>query len=135
MYKLLDHVIDLICRRDFEYAELQGGVIAVLWGVWLLNPWVQVFADDAWSRIAVIAPEHAWGGALVVIGLCQLVALLKQSYRWRRVGAISAAAVWLALGVLLALARPYRLGVPSAWMFFVGASWGYLRIGMSKHEG
>jgi hypothetical protein len=133
--KLLDRLLDLVYRRDFEYAELQGGCIALLWGVWLLNPWVRIFVDDGWNRAGGFAPERAWGAALGVIGLCQLLALLRMSYRWRRIGALSAAAVWLALGVLLAMERPYRLAVPSAWMFFIGASWGYLRIGLSKREG
>jgi hypothetical protein len=135
MTKLVDRLIDLIYRRDFEYAELQGGWVAILWGTWLLNPWVRIFVDDGWNRVAGLAPEHAWGAALTVIGICQLVALLKESYRWRRLSALSAAAVWLSLGVLLAMERPYRLAVPSAWMFCIGASWGYLRIGMLKREG
>jgi len=132
--KLMDRVIDLVYRRDFEYAELQGGWVALLWGLWLLNPWIDVFADG-WTHIAAIAPDHVWGAALVVIGAGQLISLLLHQYACRRIFALSAAAMWMALGVLLGMDRFYRLAVPSSWMFFIGAAWGYLRIGMSKRDG
>ena len=32
----MDRTIDLVYRRDFEYAELQGGWVALFWGLWLV---------------------------------------------------------------------------------------------------
>ena len=31
---VVDRIIDLVYRRDFEYAELQGGWVALFWGLW-----------------------------------------------------------------------------------------------------
>ena len=33
---VVDRIIDLVYRRDFEYAELQGGWVALFWGLWLV---------------------------------------------------------------------------------------------------
>lgn len=132
--RLTDRIIELVYRRDFEYAELQGGWVAILWGLWLLNPWVDVFAVDGWRTVAGIAPDHIWGTALLVVGGGQLLGLLFRNYRCRRAFALSAAALWIAFGTLLGLDKPFRLTVPSCWMFFIGAAWGYLRIGMLKNR-
>jgi len=32
----VDRIIDLVYRRGFEYAELQGGWVALFWGLWLI---------------------------------------------------------------------------------------------------
>jgi hypothetical protein len=33
---IVDRIVDLVYRRDFEYAELQGGWVALFWGLWLV---------------------------------------------------------------------------------------------------
>ena len=130
----VDRIIDLVYRRDFEYAELQGGWVALFWGLWLVIAKARAFTDDGWTHVGQVAPDRVWGVALVLIGLGQLVSLVTRQYRGRRVFALAAAMVWAALAVLLGIDKLYRLAVPSAWMFFVGAAWGYLRIGMPNSD-
>ena len=36
---VVDRIIDLVYRRDFEYAELQGGWVALFCGLWLVVAW------------------------------------------------------------------------------------------------
>ena len=130
----VDRIIDLVYRRDFEYAELQGGWVALFWGLWLVIAKARAFTDDGWTHVGQVAPDRVWGIALVLIGLGQLTSLVTRQYRGRRVFALAAAMVWAALAVLLGIDKLYRLAVPSAWMFFVGAAWGYLRIGMPNSD-
>ena len=131
---VVDRIIDLVYRRDFEYAELQGGWVALFWGLWLVVAKARAFTDDGWTHVGQVAPDRVWGLALALIGLGQLVSLVMRRYRCRRIFALAAAMVWAALGVLLGMDKFYRLAVPSAWMFFVGAAWGYLRIGMPNSD-
>ena len=130
---IVDRLIDLILRRDFEFAGLQGACIAILWGIWLCNPWVDIFSEG-WPLVQRIMGVHTAGVLLVLLGIAQFVALVAESYAWRRFLALAAALLWVVFVVLLALDRPYRLAVPSCLMFFVGASWGYLRIGMAERR-
>jgi len=131
---VVDRIIDLVYRRDFEYAELQGGWVALLWGLWLVVARARAFTDDGWTHVGQVAPDGVWGLALALIGLGQLVSLVMRRYRCRRIFALAAAMVWAAMAVLLGMDKFYRLAVPSAGMFFVGAAWGYLRIGMPHSD-
>ena len=43
---VVDRIIDLVYRRDFEYAELQGGWVALFWGLWLVVAKARAFTDE-----------------------------------------------------------------------------------------
>jgi len=131
---VVDRLIDLVYRRDFEYAELQGGWVALFWGLWLVVARAGIFTAEGWHHVVAVAPDRVWGAALMMIGAGQLISLVFRQYRCRRIFALAAAMVWIALAVLLGMDKLFRLAVPSAGMFFVGAAWGYLRIGMPNSD-
>jgi hypothetical protein len=106
---VVDRLIDLVYRRDFEYAELQGGWVALFWGLWLVVAKARAFTDDGWTHVGQVAPDRIWGMALVLIGLGQLVSLVMRRYRCRRMFALAAAMVWISLAVLLGMDKVYRL--------------------------
>lgn len=129
--KLVDRLVDLVYRRDFEYSEFQGALLAIVWGSWMLNPWANVFGEG-WRYVAAVAPDQAWGAAFLLCGLGQLAGLLFHRYGARRLFALCGAILWLFTSALLGMERVFHLAFPTTAIFFIGASWGYLRIGMTR---
>jgi len=52
---VVDRIIDVVYRRDFEYAELQGGWVALFWGLWLVVAKARAFTDDGSTNDMVYA--------------------------------------------------------------------------------
>ena len=135
LHGILQRFVELVLRRDIEYSEFQGALIAFSWGLWMMNPWVDIFSTyNGYRALADIAPDFYWGILLTLVGVCQLYGLVRRKYSYRRFFAFMAAVIWTFIAVLLALTSPFFLSVPTAFMFAVGAAWGYLRIGMSRES-
>lgn len=126
-----DRLKEIVTRRDIEYSELQGGLIAVLWGLWSLFPGCGVCAEAPPEFVSLVEvfPLGLWGMVFVAVGLAQLLALLHGGTRTRRVLALLAASLWLFVGVILWRVPSQPPGsFPFVVMFAVGAAYGYLRI-------
>ena len=127
--RIWQRIVDLLLVRDFQYSELQGSLIAMFWGLWLLNPWTDVFSTySGYQILGKILPEMLWGAIFTVIGLIQLLGLLWHNQGMRRNGSFAAALLWMIVWLSLARSSPWFLSTPTTFMFFVGAAWGYLRI-------
>lgn len=132
---VVSRIVELVLRRDFEYSEFQGAVIATCWGLWLLNPWYDVLVVSGnYRALAVYGPDHAWGALFLAIGFGQLAGVIFRFHEIRRWSAFLAALLWTFVAVLVARVSPFSLSVPTTSMFAVGAAWGYLRIGMSRES-
>lgn len=132
MAKIWSRIYDIIWRRDIEFAEIQGALVTLLWGVWFM----QTYYDKALSSrvqtydaLLVVVPHEIWGGVFIVVGLVQFLGLVYYNYRARRVGAMLATVLWLFVGIFLALDEWRTFSCPTAFAFALGSAWGYIRIG------
>lgn len=102
---------------DSEPLEIQSGLIAVLWGVWLVSPSWHSFAScpHLYTVMASIMGERAWGVLLLSVGSLQLLAVWMGSVlhqtdraRWqrrftlRRLMALLAMLTWLFVALVFA---------------------------------
>lgn len=121
-------LLDILLNYDFEFAELEGGVLSLIWGVWMLLP---ISADwySAFDILIQIAPGTVWATAFITIGAAQLYGVATRSYQVRRHATFFSLLLWLCTSLLVALIDWHIPTVPLTMAFSFGAAWGYVRIG------
>jgi hypothetical protein len=125
---LLDRIEEIVLRRDFEFAELQGAILAMMWGVWLLLP----FYDRplvTYETLLQVAPNEGWAVLFMAVGFGQMYGLVRQKRRLRRFFTFAALLVWLFTSILIGMNDWHALSFPMACAFALGAGWGFIRIG------
>lgn len=103
-----------LARKGFEVAELQGAILALLYGVWLTYP-----TPESARLLAV----DAYSAAFLAIGSGQLIGMVQRRYRLRQVMSLLAIVIW-------AVTAFYSFN-PALLVFAANAGWGFLRIGLS----
>lgn len=85
-------------EADVEPLETGCGAISLLCGLILLYPWADTFSySRAYTILAQIGPEWAWGWFFVALGLLQLFAWIKFRWQGRRNVAFVVGVMWLAI--------------------------------------
>jgi hypothetical protein len=128
----LSRVHDILWRRDIEYAEIQGSLLSLLWGVWLFHSYYDKSNSErsfTYDSLLKVCPHEVWGSIFILVGAVQFAGLLFASYRMRRVGTLLATMLWLFVGSLLAMDEWHMLTCPTVFAFAVGSGWGFIRIG------
>ena len=75
------------------YASVLLGIMTFMWGLWVVNPFWEVFTRAAvYSKAIEFAPEWAWGTWSTTCGLTIILALVKHSPVW--VVRASGFAIW-----------------------------------------
>lgn len=65
------------------YASVWLGIMTFMWGLWVVNPFWQVFTRaNVYSKALEFAPEWAWGTWSTLCGITLIVALIKHSPCW-----------------------------------------------------
>jgi hypothetical protein len=119
----------VLFTKDFEYSELQNGVVMTLWGAWMLG-----FSDhDAAFSKAIgimndIAPEDLWAGMFVAIGMLKLYGLLWDVLAVRRAASMLAFVYWFYIFLALVTTSPQLFAVPVSLTFALSAVWGHTRL-------
>jgi len=121
---------DLLWRRDFDSAEFLTAMIAVVWGLWLLNPaWITYTVSPSYAALALLVPEEILGAAMVVVALSQIVALLIDARCWRRVTALMMAAAWMFAGISFLWSNVPDSSGPTYVLLALAETWAFLRLG------
>lgn len=112
---------------DYPLAILSG-TAAFLWGLWLLNPAWQSFAQFRnLAMLEVIAPEEVWGTVISVSGLLLLLGVF---CKWRRVALVGCASVFgfrLFVLILIGKATNWQTAsVPDFTIWTIMAGWAFL---------
>lgn len=82
--------------------ELLGVLWAVGWGLWVGNPYWEVFPGSSTFRImAIVAPEWVWGTAMIVLGVQHLCALYNENLIWRYYSSVVAFLIWAFTAIVL----------------------------------
>lgn len=125
-----DRIYKILLVADFEIAELQGGCLALLWGIWLML--MSTKPPSPAGVLIVMAPILVWGVLFMILGVVQIGALVAQSWRLRRASSLAAVILWLFVAMLLDLNDWRLLAVPITFAFACGSAWGYMRMGARR---
>src|SRR5690348_13340996 len=122
---LLVRFAEIVTSRDFEYAELQGSYVALIWAGVLVYEWLDGSFDAA--NIAGLSPL-LWAIIFAAIGGAQLIALLTLHYPMRRSSSFVAGCVWAFVSATLG-GEWRSLLCAMAFALSLASFWGYVRIG------
>lgn len=79
----LERVARGVLRPINPYASSLLGALTFTWGLWILNPFWDVFSRaNVYSKAMELAPEWAWGTWSTICGASILVELLRGKFRW-----------------------------------------------------
>jgi len=131
--RILDRLLDIVLRRDFEFAEFQGGLLEVVWAVWLAQPYYDMPSYPIFHILVRTLPNECWSVFFGVVGLGQLWGLFRYRRLWRRVFSFTAFLLWTFTTFLLALADWHILSVPLTASLALGSAWGFIRIGLQRN--
>jgi len=76
------------------------------WGLWLCNPRID-FTLEAYAVLAMMAPQHAWGGTIAALGLVQMIALYRENRKWRKYVLCAQLTIWLLVAFGLGIRNFY----------------------------
>ena len=111
------------------------GVYTVVWGLWILNPFWDVFASaPLYSQMAHIANEYVWGGIAITAGLIITRGATKPSYSNIQIGAIVAFFHWFTISILYFVGDWMNTGGITALMLAVYSGIVWLNIKVNRHH-
>jgi hypothetical protein len=105
------------------------GIYTVVWGLWVSNPFWNVFDQSPlYAKMATFMPEWAWGILAIVMGGITVYGAVKRHYPALVRGAASSGFFWLAVSVFYFAADAASTGGITALVFAVYAMFIYLNI-------
>lgn len=76
------------------------GIYTLVWGLWIGNPFWDVFDRASLYRLMSYFPEYFWGTIAVVCGIAMIYGVIRHSYRSLVVGANIGFYHWFIISVL-----------------------------------
>jgi hypothetical protein len=99
--RLKRKLTDFMFYSDTDLLELQSGLMSLLWGLWVLNPWTDALRRlVGYHAVASWLPEWLLGSLVVTAGLLQLVGLFAHGIVARRAGNMLSIFLWLFVSAL-----------------------------------
>lgn len=92
-----------IIRNPSRTIEYWLASVTICWGAWLLGAWDTFGTTPAFRVIIHIAPEWAWGAALVLFGALFQVGTWRANLVLRRRSLMLLCLLWLAIWIGLVL--------------------------------
>lgn len=127
--KAMERFVWLLNDSHFEYAEFQNAAVGIFWGAWLLNPHWQTFASSkSFDAMSHWAPEEVWGVAILLLGLLQMGAFIREHRHLRMAGTLSGVFVWFSIGIAFGLVNIASTGVVVYPLLGLGAGWSFWRL-------
>ncbi len=104
---LLTEYVTVLGALQPRPLELLGVLWAVGWGLWVGNPYWEVFPGSATFRImAIVAPEWVWGTVMITLGVQHLCALYSKNLTWRYYSSVVAFLLWSFTAIVLMIGNP-----------------------------
>lgn len=134
MRKFADRIIAIALYSPTERAELFIGLMAILWGLVLLNPYGAAFASTpTFSAMAQVARENVWGSGAFVTGTITFLALGSDWRAVRRWCAFAHALAWSFIAAMLAIGNPLGTGWVVYGLVAATAFLIFLRLGPRRY--
>jgi len=111
MTKQFKAISTVAVRKRFEVAELQGAILALIYGFWLTYP-----TPESERLLAV----DAYSASFLAIGSGQLIGMVQRRYPLRRAMSLLALLIWVFTAF-------YAFN-PVQLLLAANAGWGFLRI-------
>lgn len=89
--------------------EVFIGLSCLVFGAWLVVPWDTFQSAPAFAYMREVAPEYAWGTALLMVGLGKIIARYKRLLIARVVFGIGATMLWTTISILYAMGTGFPL--------------------------
>lgn len=87
--------------------ELLGALWALAWGIWVGNPFWNVFPSSPTFRVlSQVAPESVWGLCSLAVGVGQLWAVYRDHLGWRYRVSVLAFLLWSFITLMFMLGNP-----------------------------
>lgn len=119
--------------RAVLYPEWHNAVIAILWGLWVLNPWADAFANAPAFTITIrVAPEWMYGTVALGLGMSKAFALGSHRPFLRKQVALLLALFWFSISILVALSFPASVAVVVYFGYAGSCALAYLRLAGDK---
>jgi hypothetical protein len=99
-----------------RFSEFVIGFQGIGVGLWLLLPFDTFASNPAYGRMASFLPEWAWGGALFIVGISQVLATAlpdARSLSIRRVTNWLMMVIFLSMAFTFGMYNIFSTGVPS----------------------
>lgn len=105
------------------------GIYTVLWGLWVANPFWEVFTHATlYVKMAAFMPEWAWGIVAIIMGLVTIYGAVKRNYSALVRGASCAGLFWFGVSIFYFASDFMNTGGITALIFAVYAAFIYLNI-------
>ena len=111
------------------------GIYTILWGLWVANPFWDVFSTaPLYSQLSSIAPEVFWGTLAIVIGIITMYGVVRPSYRSLTLGALAVGWHWWMISLLYFMGDWHNTGGITAGIFFVYGAFIWLNLRVNKRR-
>ncbi len=115
--------------RQYEIGDILLGIMGLLWGLWVLNPFMTTFELASYLAFNQVLPEWLWGLAVATLGLVTIIAAVcKTEYVFRATTLLMNVFIWFFIATQFFLSEPSNTGVVVYFVTSLGAIWLYLRF-------
>lgn len=105
------------------------GIYTVVWGIWVANPFWDVFTRaELYGVLATVAPEIFWGLLAMTCGTITIYGAWKRRYGPLVRGASASGWHWMMIAIFYFMGDPLNTGGITALIFAVYAAFVYLNI-------
>lgn len=122
----------LLLDYNFEFAEFQVGLAALLWGSWLILPFWNTFeSSNSFHVLRDSGIEESWWGlGIALVGALQLIGLIWEHRSIRRFASFALVLVWLFISLMFILSNPAATATVIYPLFALSSAWAHWRIGL-----
>lgn len=119
----------ILTDYDTEPTELGLGCLSTVFGLWLLNPWIDTYAAaPSFRLLASVAPEWFWGLGFLALGLLRFRSIHDGSLAHRRRVSFVGALAWWSLWASFTLANPAATATVVYGVIGAAAIWVWVRL-------
>lgn len=106
------------------------GIYTVVWGIWVSNPFWDVFTSaPLYSALAGFIPaEWFWGCVAIACGLITIRGVMKRSYHSLVLGAGAVGWLWFIISILYFMGDWHNTGGITALFLSLYAAYAYLNL-------
>lgn len=98
----LDSFVKGMLKPINPYGASLLGLLTFFWGLWIVNPFWEVFnSAQVFSRAANFAPEWAWGTWATLCGITLITSVWRGNSRWLSRAARFASWHWATVSLML----------------------------------
>ena len=123
----------LLRRLDAPTTMFFYGLYTLLWGLWLLNPWVSSFSPDAspvFYRLSLVGHEEYWGLLAVLIGGGRLLTLFTNRVGLKQIINLAGLVFWLFIMITYVQSSLESTASVAAFVAVLSYGLAFLRIGI-----